>query len=113
MDPSGLVYDNVKVAETFRTSLERDVYLPVFYPDYTTSQPRAIGVIATHEANESVKHVLEKLISRRKAKKHKQHTHLTDVDRAEITKHAATIAKIRSQSAWKCQKHRFLIRKLL
>ena len=34
----------------------------------------AIGVVATREANESVKHVLEKQTSQQKAKKRKVHT---------------------------------------
>ncbi len=39
----------------------------------------AIGVVATREANESVKRALEKQTSQQKAKKRKVHTHSAEI----------------------------------
>ena len=50
-----------------------------------------IGALATREANESVKRVLEKQARQQSAKKQKRYTNFSDTDRAEISQYAAII----------------------
>ena len=47
-----------------------------------------IGAVATREANESVKRVLEKQAGQQSAKKQKRHTNFSVTDRAEIGQYA-------------------------
>ena len=56
------------------------------------------------EANESVKRTLEKQASEQKAKKRKhQHTHFSEVDRAEIGRYAAENGNAAAQRRFKAK----------
>ena len=48
-------------------------------------------MLATHKANRSIKHVLEKQARQQSAKKWKRYTYFSDTDRAEIGQYAAII----------------------
>ena len=62
---------------------------------FSSCRDSVIGVLATHEANGSVKHVLEKQARQQRAKKLKRYTNLSDTDRAEISQYAAIIVTTR------------------
>ena len=52
-------------------------------------------MLATHKANRSIKHVLEKQARQQSAKKWKRYTYFSDTDRAEIGQYAAIIVTMR------------------
>ena len=52
-------------------------------------------MLATHKANRSIKHVLEKQARQQSAKKWKRYTYFSDTDRAEIGQYAAIIDTMR------------------
>ena len=89
MDVASLEYNNN--SEGGRKSSKMNIFTSILCNSTTwlpSHKDIVIRVVATHETNKSVKHVLEK---------HKRHTHSVDVDRGEIAYYAATIAKIRPQ----------------
>ena len=58
---------------------------------FPSRRDSVIGALAIHEANGSVKHVLEKQARQQRAKKLKRYTNLSDTDRAEISQYATII----------------------
>ena len=60
MNVSSLAYDSKSESGRKSSILFQFCKMPVFYPDYTTVQPHAIGVVATRKVNERVKHASEK-----------------------------------------------------
>ena len=69
---------------------ERQYFSPTIYA-IPRCKDSGIGALATREANESMKCVLEKQARQKSAKKQKQFTNFSDTDRAEIGQYAAIV----------------------
>ena len=67
-------------------------YSPV---SISSRKDTGIGVLATREANGSVKCVLEKQARQQSTKKWKQYTNFSDTNRAEIGQYTAIIVTMR------------------